>query len=309
MPADFQTPITSPLTRLRALTSGATTFASDVVALLTAAFGANNPFGTAATRNTGTAEGDVPLVGSDGRIDAALVPEATETARGGVILARAVTDTRPNVVPTAAQIAAYTAQAATGLDAANLAVTEIADGTSFSPPAIGLIVIGAAGGGGHRPPASRQDYLTDGAGTSAANSYLYYGPDVANNAANTRVEVRGGLGGTVSGAARPGNRGIYIATPPQAVGRPAFSFILQSKGAQGGVAGFYGEGTAQTEYAGVPGQDGELLIAKVDANRQYRVVIGAPGTGGAALTGLPTGRRSVAGGNGFSGFAFYMRLA
>ena len=311
MPADFSdTPIPAPLGRLRTITRGATTFASDVMAVLTAAFGPSNPFGTAATRNTGTVAGDVPLLNSDARIEPSLIPEATTTARGGVMLANAVTDARDGVVPTAAQITAYAAGVATGLSAENFTITELTSGTVFTPPGIGLIVIGAAGGGGHRPPASRRNYLNDGQGNNAAHSYLYYGSNPSTDSANTRIEVRGGFGGARAGnTARPGNSGVTILSPPQGTGRPAFSMVLAMKGAQGGVAGEYSEGTAQTQYAGVPGGDGELLLARVSNNQRYRVVLGAPGTGGAALTGLSSGVRSVAGGNGTNAFALFVRLA
>lgn len=305
MPADFPSEVTTPLGRLRTITSGATSFASDVVALLTAAFGTGNPFGTAATRNTGTNAGQVPLLASGGRIEPSLVPEATETARGGVIVARDIADARAGVVVTAAQVAAFAAAAGTGLNAANLAVTQLQDGVDFTAPAVGLIVVGAAGGGGHRPPADTNNYLNDGLGANAADSFLWYAD---RQTQSSRLQVRGGLGGAQRGS-QASPQGIAFPAVPAGDNRPDFAITLLGKGGPGGVAGAYINTTSNTlpSYAGVPGGDGELLIAKVMA-ATYRVTLGAAGAGGAALTGLSSGARSTAGGTGFAAFAFYMRL-
>jgi len=308
MPADFDTNITAPLGRLRALTAGATSFASDIVSLLTAAFGTSNPFGTAATRDTGTAEGNVPLLGAGGRIEPSLLPTATTIRSGGVLLARDINDARAEAVATAAQVASFAAGVATGLNAANFTATQLQDGVDFTAPTVGLIVIGGAGGGGHRPPASRLTYTTDGQGANAADSYLWFGN---RRTTSERLRVRGGYGGARRASTQITAQGLSFATVPAGDNRPDFAVVMAQKGAPGGVGGSYGEGTAQTEYVGLPGGDGELLIAKVQA-ATYRVTLGAAGAGGAALAGLSNDPLSppysIAGGNGLNAFAFYLRL-
>jgi len=310
--ADFPPSVTTPLGRLNALANDAVTFASDVVATLRALVGDNNPFGTAALADTGTAEGNVPLLNADGEIDAALLPEATADARGAVLLARNLTDARAGVVATAAQVSALAATAGTGLNADNFTVTELASGAIFTTPAIGLIVVGAAGGGGHRPPRLPTDYLTDGAGGNAANSYLYYG-DGALTATTTRVEVRGGTGGAARGNERPGNRGLNLVAVTAGTGAPDFAMILRGKGGLGGTGGtFVGDpshGTRSLE--GLSGDDGEMLVAKVTAGARYRVTLGAAGAGAAALgsAALSGAEASNAGDAGLAGYAFFVGLA
>ena len=48
---------------------------------------ANNPYGTAALKDVGTAQGDVPELGTGGKLAAARLPDATATAKGAVELA------------------------------------------------------------------------------------------------------------------------------------------------------------------------------------------------------------------------------
>jgi len=256
MPAEFPSAVTGPLNTMRTAARTATSFASNVVSLLTALVGANNPFGSAATREAGTAAGNVPVLNAAGRIEPSLLPSATDSVRGAVVLARNLRDERAGVVATAAQVSAAAATTQ-GLDATNFTLTQLSSGVVFTAPAVGLIVVGAAGGGGHRPDGSRASFLRDGgAGGNAAASYLYYGPQVASDSATTRIEVRGGYGGAVRGLMREGNTGVNFLSPPAATGRPDLAMVMRGKGGLGGDGGAYNGGTDSLEVGGLAGDDG-----------------------------------------------------
>jgi len=303
MPADFDTNITAPLGRLRALTAGATSFASDIVSLLTAAFGTSNPFGTAATRDTGTAEGNVPLLGAGGRIEPSLLPTATATDRGAVLLARDINDRRTDVIATAAQLAAHAATVKSGLEASNFTITQLTSGVAFTAPAVGLIFVAASGGGGSVPTRSGlAPLLVDGG--DGEDARLRYG--------SAQVVVAGGQGGfrpsSISQIQRAGFSVVTLTQSPP--NTPDFAVLLGGKGAAGGKTGLYDTDTSTigTETRGHAGAAGSLLVAKVPAGGVYTATIGAAGRGAAALTGLPSGQESVGGGDGALGWAFYLRL-
>ena len=298
--------VTAPLARLRALSGTATTFASDMVSLLGALLDpARGPLGTAALRDTGTDEGNVPLLDSTGKIPSALVPEATAEARGAVTLARTLEDTRAGVVPTAAQISMLTAAASTGLSAANFTITPMADGVDFTTPAQGLIIVSGAGGGGHTPPASGE-YLSGGHGTGTISSFLFFGP-VRTQSSPNNIRVRGGLGGgSAPNVETPIRIPVYDATVD---GAPDFAVTIKDKGSPGGDPGAF-DPTATTgndAVVGLPGEPGDLLIAKVPAGKTYRANL-ASGGAGAAARPATSSQRSVAGRQGGDAFAFYVRL-
>ena len=306
--ADFPNAVTAPLERLRAMRQSATDFASEVTSLLTELVGDNNPFGTAALREVGNAAGEVPVLDTTGKIPPAVLPEATADARGTVVLARGIQDARPGVVPTAAQIAALTAVAGTGLNAANFTITQLQHDVAFTAPAIGLVMVASAGGGGHRPPAARADYLTDGRGTPARDSFMFYGPQVSNNSSRDFIRVRGGLGGGEGDQNRRG--GVEFPVINAVAGAPDFAMLLIGKGAPGGDPGAFDPDTRVVggAVAGVPGNSGNLMLAKVALGATVRVRLAGAGAGAAALP-QAANQRSVAGGRGLDGFAYFVRLA
>jgi len=306
MPADFPTEVTTPLGRLNALTQTATTFASDVVAVLTAALGTSNPFGTAATRNVGAAAGDVPILNNNARIEPSLVPTATADAAGAVILARSIADARPGVVPTAAQLAALTATSGTGLNAANFTLTSVASNTDFTTPGIGVLLLASSGGGGHAPGAGA-DFIGTGRGSTGGTSYLRYRATRTNNTG--AIVVSGGDGGGTSASSF--NQGFRIETVDATqTNAPDFAITLLGKGAQGGDPGGFDPNTSTTggEVVGVPGGNGDLLIAKFQAGRTFRVIIGGAGSFGTAPN-ASSGQRRVVPRRGYIGSAFVVRLA
>ena len=300
--------ITEPLARLRARSGdGATGFASNVVAVLDAMLNTTTGIlGTASVRDTGTTEGTIPVLNADGEIAPALVPGATSEAQGAVLLARSITDARPGVVPTAAQITALAQTAATGLNAANFNITALTNNVDFTTPATGLILIAAAGGGGHSPPASG-GYLSGGNGTRGQEARLRYGANLAS-ASTASIRVLGGVGGGSGAAQLVGFEAVTTIDSTQA-SAPTFAFRLFQKGAQGGDPGAYDPDTrsAGGEVVGLPGSNGDLLIAKVEAGRTYRPVIGNGGAG-AAATPTTTNTQSVAARAGLNGYALFVRL-
>lgn len=70
------------------VTQSATGWADRIVTLITAAFKSDrNPFGSAATVDTGTTAGDVPVLGTGGRLDSDRLPAASMAVAGAVKLA------------------------------------------------------------------------------------------------------------------------------------------------------------------------------------------------------------------------------
>jgi len=79
MPINFNNADT--LNRVQRLFDNPTGWSDRVISMLSTAFGGDNVFGTAATRDTGTAGGEVPLVNADGNL-AAVIGTATTDTRG-----------------------------------------------------------------------------------------------------------------------------------------------------------------------------------------------------------------------------------
>jgi len=317
MPAEFPSAVTGPLNTMRTAARTATSFASNVVSLLTALVGANNPFGSAATREAGTEAGEVPVLNAAGRIEPSLLPSATDSVRGAVMLARNLQDGRAGVVATAAQVSAHATAATTGLDASNFTMTALANDVVFTAPAVGMLVIAGAGGGGHRPPgfitnsagtAPREAFLAPASlGVSGGATTLRYGDNAASASAPSIV-VPGGHGG---GRPKPSVAVFQLLTVTPDDDAPQFALLLDGKGAPGGGPGAFASARGGTLVSvGYPGGPGALLIAKVSAGGRYRVSIGSGGAGAAAITGLNSaaGERSDGGVRGLDGYAFYVRL-
>lgn len=72
----------------RATTGQATGWATRVEDALNLLAGAANDFGTAATRNVGAGEGDVPVLGEDGRLDDSLLPAVRALSQLTIAFAR-----------------------------------------------------------------------------------------------------------------------------------------------------------------------------------------------------------------------------
>ena len=144
MPANFPSRVTNALTALNAVTGSAVTFADRVLGVINEVFGANNPFGTASTRDTGTAEGNVPVLDAQGKLVDAVLPEGDTTGPGIVQLAGDITDTG-DVVPTAAQISqAVTARFGTGRDNINadsFALFDMSAADPYISPGPGVILL------------------------------------------------------------------------------------------------------------------------------------------------------------------------
>ena len=149
MPADFPQASRTTLTQLNAVTGGAVTFAARVVAVMNSFLGSSNPFGTAATRDTGTGDGDVPVLDASGRIADAALPAASAT-RGGVVRIAPTLDTAVGEqVATAAQITAESARLERelgGLETTNFQLLDMTAATPFTTSIGGFII--ASGGSG-----------------------------------------------------------------------------------------------------------------------------------------------------------------
>ena len=99
---------------------------------------------------------------------------------------------------------------------------------------------------------------------------------------------------------------VYDATVD---GAPDFAVTIKDKGSPGGDPGAF-DPTATTgndAVVGLPGEPGDLLIAKVPAGKTFRVYL-ASGGAGAAARPATSSQRSVAGRQGGDAFAFYVRL-
>lgn len=308
--AEFDSNITEPLNRLRAIQQGATSFASDVAALLVALVGDDNPFGTAATYNTGTSQGEVPLLGAGGRIEPSLLPAATDTDRGAVILARNLQDDRAGVVATAAQIAALTATAGDGLNAANFTITEITSTAgltqSFTAPGTGLLLLASGGGSGHNPPnvgaylGNQQPGQTTGIGSNGTDSSLRYD--------TTTLTINGGLAGGARVSGGVTNRGVRVETIQRSPNAPDFGITLFGKGGVGGDPGIFNPDTSvpNNEVSGVPGSNGNLFIAKFQAGRTMIVRFGDGGSPTSTTTASNQSR--IPARRGLDGYALFVRL-
>ena len=149
MPADFPQASRTTLTQLNAVTGGAVTFAARVVAVMNSFLGSSNPFGTAATRDTGTGDGDVPVLDASGMIADAALPAASAT-RGGVVRIAPTLDTAVGEqVATAAQITAESARLERelgGLETTNFQLLDMTAATPFTTSIGGFII--ASGGSG-----------------------------------------------------------------------------------------------------------------------------------------------------------------
>lgn len=307
MAANFDTPITAPLGRLRSIQRGALTFASDIMELLTAAFGPSNPFGTASTLDAGTAAGEVPILNSDARIEPSLIPAATETQRGTVMLATSANDRRPGVVPTRTQITGLTQTAlfGVGLNADNFTISQLTSNVDFQAPGTGLLLLASGGGGGHAPNAG-SDYLGTGVGSPGTPSRLRY--DATRTSNTGAIVVSGGEGGGQAAAAS--SDGLIIppfdSTQP---GAPDFVVAIPGKGGQGGDPGGFDPNTSVTGggVVGIPGGNGDLLIAKIGGGRTFRALFGSGGDAGTAPN-ASRGQRRIAARNGVGGYALFLRL-
>jgi len=151
MPATFPTRVTNALTALSGVTGGAVTFADRVVAVINEVFGASNPFGTAATRDTGTAEGNVPVLGADGNIANTVLPLAATDRAGLVRVAPSLDGAATGDVATAAQITAEAARLTAlfgGVLTSNFQIFDMASPSPFVTTRGGLIIASGATGEG-----------------------------------------------------------------------------------------------------------------------------------------------------------------
>ena len=91
MPASIAT-ATAKLAELKARTDSSTGYIDLLEELLELMAGAMNVFGTAATRDTGDAVGDVPLIGAGGKLAAEVVPDGLDLRSSHSELGSAVED-------------------------------------------------------------------------------------------------------------------------------------------------------------------------------------------------------------------------
>lgn len=297
--ASFGSNITTPLDRLRTIQQGATTFARDIVLVLTAAFGEGNTFGTASQRDTGTGSNNVPLLNNEGELDPNIIPAATTSTRGAVRLAGSIEDTGDDVVPPLELLRLATPAVGSLLDANNFDVEEITTGIQYTTPAIGLLFVASSGGGGSTPGVAN--------GGTATSSTISLGTVYPTSASNTITAAGGGGGGDT----RVESSGFdLLPVNSNLNNHPDFAMILYGKGAPGGDPGSFDPDTnmSSNEIAGLPGDNGNLIIAKFNSGDNFRVDIGAAGAGADART-TTTNQRSVAARDGKTGYAFFMRLA
>ena len=123
MPADLN--LDTQLSEVANATGSAPGWASKVITLAQAAFGAGNPFGTAATKNTGTAAGEVPVLTGEAEVDVSLLPAASTTGAGVVRRATAAeitAGTSTEAVPSVSQVQAL-AGGGSGLRIERVALT------------------------------------------------------------------------------------------------------------------------------------------------------------------------------------------
>ena len=87
MPAIFPKKVKDQLSTVKGILSSSTTWAAAMTVLVDLIVGVANYFGTAATKDTGTANGTIPVLGTGGTVPAGQLPIATTTAKGIIQLA------------------------------------------------------------------------------------------------------------------------------------------------------------------------------------------------------------------------------
>jgi len=306
MPAIFPTSATDDLADVNATTGGATTFYSRVVTLLNTMFGTSNPFGTAATLDAGTAEGNIPVLDVNGLLPSARLPGATAQTPGAVTLAASLASTGALDVVTPAQVRGAVSGITQGLTANAFNITQLALNTTFTTPAAGFL-IGSSGGAGGAGTVSSAG-VGPGAASNGENLVIRYGaatPTAFSSSTPALIAPGGGRhtaqGRVVSFASFTI---LQIDAAATAANRaPKFAYYNLQRGAPGGRGGFRTSLARDRRFA-IDGQPGALLVALFDrAGIHIRMTSdGTGGNGGNAGTGGADGN---AGGNGF---ALFMRI-
>ena len=318
MPINFGSRITTALAAVNAAT-GATQFAAAVVDLLNSGLGADNEFGDAALLDTGTTEGDVPVLDAQGNLAGSTLPSSSSSIAGIITLATALTDSRPDVVPTAAQVAATVAALrASNTNPFNTATLNLVDmfpgvATSFTTPGPGFIIASGGGGGG----AGGTYNAANDSDVAAEFSYTndddtgYDGSDfIIGYSGTSNLIARGGKGGVSDyenlSAERESLSIITIDTA--AANRPEFAFRLKSSGAPGGIGREFTGWPTQPRNAGYQvkggtGLSGELLIALVSGSGKAFTLGSSNGAGGRGAE-----RGNTIAQNGKNGFCLFMKI-
>lgn len=294
MPANFPTQFQNTLAAFTGVQRGATTFASRLIDLMNAAFGPSNPFGTAATRDTGTAEGNIPLLDSAGALDSAVLPAASADAPGAVTLARDLSDDRAGVVALPSQVSAAVAGLTQGFRADALAITQLSLNVVFTTPGSGFL-IGSSGGQGGRSTSVFGGRVTHGGGGGAEALTIQYGAASASGFSASSPALTAGTDQYASAFAI-----LPIDMAAAAANRaPKFAFVRGGVGVPGGRDGY-----VQTAINSGRADAGNLLIAFVEgAGKHLRMTAdGTGGPGGRAGTPTSTQANGEAGANGFAVF-------
>lgn len=308
MPAQFPANVRDAVTTFTGTTGGATTFASRLITLINAVFGPSNPFGTAATRDAGTAADNVPVLNADGELSADVLPAATDTVPGIIQVAGSLSDATGAATPS--QVRGAVAGLTQGFRADRTALTELALNTAFTTPGSGYLIASSGGGGGYglvyqrggNPPiftsrGNNGEALTIQYGAASATGF--------NNASPT-LSVAGGIAAAVNTPIGGTPRAFQIlsidAAAASANRAPKFAFTRGVQGAPGGRPGYHVEVDIP-----IRSDAGNLLVAFFEgAGKHIRMT--ADGTGGAGGNPGQLDSNRVAGEAGANGFAFYVRV-
>ena len=297
MPAQFPNQFRTALTTFMSTTGGATTFASRLVTLLGMAFGPSNPFGTAATRDAGTAEGNVPELRPDGTLDPGVLPDASTTSPGIITIADSLADTTPGAVATPGQVAAAVAGLTGGLQASSFALSELALNTAFTTPGAGFLIGSSGGQGGDHSPAAARPGPGNVDRQNGESLTIQYGAATATGFSNSSPSL------TVLGGGQHSTNASFeilsIDSAAAAANRaPRFAFMRGGDGAPGGREGL----TVGTTPRG-GGLPGNLVVAMF-VSAGIHLMLTEDGTGGRG----GSHPRATDGEAGSNGFAVYVRI-
>lgn len=295
MPAQFDQNARMTLTRLAAVTGGATTFAARLVDVFNAFFGPSNPFGTAATANTGTGNGNVPVLDNAGKLDTAVLPNASDTAPGIVQRATSLADTTPGAVATPGQLRGAVQGITQGFRADRVEIHQLQLNTAFETPGPGFL-FGMSGGAGGSASGGIAHTNTNGEALT-----IQYGAatNTGFSASSPTLTIAGGSGGVVR--ATSFNLIRLDAAAVAANRAPKFAFWRSRNGAAGGRSAVAAGQTVRPVADGAPGNS---LLAFFDRTGDF-IRMTADGSGGAGQAGS---QGHTAGEGGANGFAIYIRV-
>jgi len=307
MPAIWPAERNAEVANVNATTGGATTFYSRVVSLVNGFFGDNNPFGTAATRDAGTGEGDLPVLNVVGELETGRIPSATTTEPGAVMLGAGIYDQEAGRVATPPMLRGALSGITQGLVSDNMEIERtLVFRVPYTTPAAGILVMSGGGQGGLATAGTSGSVA--GTPTRGQDTVVQYGASSATafSASSPTLVATGGGAQTVQGRAvsYPSFELLSIDAAATAAGRaPKFAFRRLAAGAVGGRGGFRSSLANDRRFA-PDGQAGSLVVAFFNGGGIH-LRMESGGNGGQGQAAPSGGADGEAGANGF---AFFIRV-